>query len=151
MHGLPHSLVAQLGDRIVGSEMGGLKLTPPVDERISDLAERTAKIGEKIIVAHGAKIDGERLSIIPSGNPARRAIRSCRFNAVLDRNEARRGFSGTGSGWPDWRHHLRQRRGARDVSGTKLAAGVAPRRKVARLTPVSVGSAPGRGNRRLYG
>lgn len=61
MHGmrcLPAHLVAQLHDRIVGSEMGGVKLTPPVNERIPDLAQRTAAIGEKFLAAHGARLDG---------------------------------------------------------------------------------------------
>lgn len=49
MHGmkiLPVNLVAQLDDRIVGAEMGRVKLTPPVDEKISDFARRTAAIGK---------------------------------------------------------------------------------------------------------
>jgi hypothetical protein len=68
MHGmkaLPSHLVQQLGDRIVGSEMGGVKLTPPVDEKISDLARRTAALGEKILVAHGATLTRDRLTIRP--------------------------------------------------------------------------------------
>ena len=66
MHGMkaiPPHLVAQLGDRIVGSEMGGVKLIPPVDEKISDLAARTAAIGEKILAANGAKMSGDSISI----------------------------------------------------------------------------------------
>ena len=35
---LPAGLVSQLADRIVGATLGGVKLTPPVDETISDLA-----------------------------------------------------------------------------------------------------------------
>ncbi|HTD86610.1 MAG TPA: ADP-ribosylglycohydrolase family protein, partial [Candidatus Binatia bacterium] len=61
MHGmkcLPTHLVKQLGDRIKGEKMGTVTLTPPVDERISDLARRTASIGEKILLARGAKLDG---------------------------------------------------------------------------------------------
>src|SRR6266404_2301360 len=55
MHGMkaiPPHLVAQLGDRVVGTQMGGVKLTPPVDERISELAAGTAVIGEKLITAN---------------------------------------------------------------------------------------------------
>lgn len=63
MKGLPAYLVAQLNDRIVGVEMGGVKLTPPVDEKISELAKRTAKIGEQILVAHGANIDDQVITI----------------------------------------------------------------------------------------
>jgi hypothetical protein len=55
LSGLPAALLEQLHDRIVGSEMGSLKLTPPVDERISELARRTAVIGKQIALAHGAK------------------------------------------------------------------------------------------------
>ena len=62
MKGLPEHLVEPLHDRIVGSEMGGVKLTPPVDESISDLARRTVAVGEKILAEHGAKT-GLTLSI----------------------------------------------------------------------------------------
>lgn len=68
MHGtkaLPAGLVRQLNDRIVGADMGGLvKLTPPVDERISDLARRTAAVGVQLLAAHGAKVV-EATLIIP--------------------------------------------------------------------------------------
>jgi ADP-ribosylglycohydrolase len=60
MHGMeaiPRHLVAALGDRIVGDKMGPLKLTPPVDEKISDLARRTAAVGVKMLKAYGAKVD----------------------------------------------------------------------------------------------
>lgn len=66
MHGmkcLPAHLVAPLRDRIAGDEMGKVKLTPPVDEKISDLAKRTVAIGEKFLLANGAKLSGENLSI----------------------------------------------------------------------------------------
>jgi ADP-ribosylglycohydrolase len=66
MHGmkaLPADLVKQLGDRIVGAEMGGLKLTPPVDESISGLARRTAAVGMKVLAAHGADVTGDTLSV----------------------------------------------------------------------------------------
>jgi hypothetical protein len=62
MKALPADLVSQLRDRIVGSEMGGVKLTPPVDERISELAKRTATIGEKVVGAHGGRIEAESLT-----------------------------------------------------------------------------------------
>jgi len=78
MHGmkaLPAKLVAQLADRIVGAEMGRLKLTPPVDESISGLARRTAAIGEQILLAHGARRTDDRLQIAveePRTQPAER-------------------------------------------------------------------------------
>ena len=55
MKSLPPHLVAALHDRIVGNEMGRVKLTPPVDEKISDLARRTSAIGEKMLAQSGAK------------------------------------------------------------------------------------------------
>ncbi len=67
MHGmkaLPAALVAQLGDRIVGTGMGSVKeFTPPVDERLSELARRTAVIGEKILLAERATVAGDTLRI----------------------------------------------------------------------------------------
>jgi hypothetical protein len=67
MHGmkiLPRPLVAQLHDRIVGTGMGSVKaFTPPVDERISDLARRTAAIGERILQSEQATLAGSTLRI----------------------------------------------------------------------------------------
>ena len=66
MHGtkaLPPEPVSQLHDRIVGDKMGALQLTPPVDESISELASRTVRIGESILVAHGASNDQNAIRI----------------------------------------------------------------------------------------
>jgi hypothetical protein len=71
MHGmaaLPAKDVAALNDRIYGATMGPLNLTPPVDESISALAERTALIGQKILLEHGARLDGDNL-VIPIQQP----------------------------------------------------------------------------------
>ncbi len=71
MHGmsaLPATQVATLHDRVKGDTMGDLHLTPPVDESIAALARRTAVIGEKILVAHGARLDAHVL-IIPVEQP----------------------------------------------------------------------------------
>jgi len=71
MHGmssLPAAEVAALHDRIYGATMGPLNLTPPVDESISALAKRTVVIGEKILLAHGAQLQGDRL-LIPIEQP----------------------------------------------------------------------------------
>jgi hypothetical protein len=71
MHGmsaLPAEEVAALNDRIYGPTMGPLNLTPPVDESIAALAERTAAIGEKILLEHGARLDGDNL-VIPTQQP----------------------------------------------------------------------------------
>jgi hypothetical protein len=62
---LPAALVAQLGDRIKGEKMGPVTLTPPVDEKISDLASRTAAIGEKFLAANGAQLDGQTITLTP--------------------------------------------------------------------------------------
>jgi ADP-ribosylglycohydrolase len=52
---VPADLVKQLNDRVAGADMAGrTKLTPPVDERISDLARRTAGVGAKVLEANGA-------------------------------------------------------------------------------------------------
>jgi hypothetical protein len=75
MKGLPPDLVAQMGDRIVGTEMNKVKFTPPVDEAISALAQRTAAIGEKIILAHAGQSGDGRLHIAaqtPQTQPAER-------------------------------------------------------------------------------
>jgi hypothetical protein len=63
MKALPAKQVSELHDRIFGKEMGPRKLTPPVDESISDLARRTARIGKAILAAHGASNDGSVLRI----------------------------------------------------------------------------------------
>ena len=67
MHGmkaLPVSMVAQLNDRIVGIGMGSVKeFTPPVDETISGLAQRTCAIGEKMLLEQGARVNGTTLRI----------------------------------------------------------------------------------------
>jgi hypothetical protein len=66
MHGmkaLPPEQVAELHDRIYGKEMGPLQLTPTVNESISELAQRTARIGEAILAANGATNDADSIRI----------------------------------------------------------------------------------------
>jgi hypothetical protein len=73
MKALPAEQVAELHDRIKGKEMGPLQLTPPVDESITELAHRTAKLGLAIAAAHGAVDDGNTLHIpiqAPEAQPA---------------------------------------------------------------------------------
>lgn len=75
MHGmaaLPMELVASFHDRVRGATLGPVTLTPPVDESISALGDRTAVIGEKILLAHGAKRDGDNL-LIPIEQPVTQA------------------------------------------------------------------------------
>lgn len=50
---LPARLVAELKDRIAGDRLGPVTLTPPVDERISDIARRVSVVGRKLLEAHG--------------------------------------------------------------------------------------------------
>lgn len=76
MHGmkaLPPEQVAELHDRIMGGEMGPLRLTPPVDESITELARRTERLGLAIAAAQGASDDGNTLRISlqePTTQPA---------------------------------------------------------------------------------
>jgi hypothetical protein len=53
---LPAALVEPLQDRIAGAKMGSVALTPPVDERISDVARRIAAVGRKLLGARGIKV-----------------------------------------------------------------------------------------------
>jgi hypothetical protein len=62
---IPPALVAALGDRIVGADLGGVPLTPPVDERISELARRTARIGEVFVRENGGRATAEELVVTP--------------------------------------------------------------------------------------
>jgi hypothetical protein len=61
--GLPSWLIDRLGDRIQGEQMGGVKLTPPVDESLTELAKRTAAIGHKFLTANGAKVGPGGISV----------------------------------------------------------------------------------------
>ena len=102
MQGIPPHLVAQLGDRIAGTQMGGVKLTPPVDESISGLARRTAAIGEKFITANGGTISG-RSMIIPGQAPATQPAELFRLADLMqfwnpDWKLERAGFGGAGGG-----------------------------------------------------
>jgi hypothetical protein len=107
MHGmkaLPPEPVSELNDRIKGTEMGPLKLTPAVDERITELARRTEKVGLAVSVAHGASDDGSTLRIsiqTPETQPAelfRPADLMQYWNP--DWTLERAGFGGAGGGMP---------------------------------------------------
>lgn len=65
MQALPASLLEPLGDRIIGSEMGGVTLTPPVNESLAELARRTAAIGHRLIAIHGGQLTGGTLKLTP--------------------------------------------------------------------------------------
>jgi hypothetical protein len=61
---LPAALVRQLQDRIAGSRMGPVTLTPPVDERISDISRRITAIGRKMLAARGgARVTGTEVVV----------------------------------------------------------------------------------------
>jgi len=105
MHGmsaLPAAEVASLHDRIYGATMGPLKLSPPVDESITRLAERTAAIGEKILLSHGARLEGENL-VIPTEQPRTQEPELFKLSELTkwwnpDWTLERAGFGGAGGG-----------------------------------------------------
>jgi hypothetical protein len=107
MHGmkvLPAEQVAELHDRIYGETMGDVKLTPTVDESISELAQRTARIGEAILVAHGATDDGSSIRI-PIQDPVTQPAELFKLADLMQYwNPAwtleRAGFGGAGGGLP---------------------------------------------------
>jgi hypothetical protein len=61
--GLPPWLIDRLGDRIAGAQMGGVKLTPPVDESLAELAKRTTAIGYKFLTANGGQAGPNGISV----------------------------------------------------------------------------------------
>jgi hypothetical protein len=105
MHGskcLPKNLVEPLHDRIVGDEMGHVKLTPPVDEKISDLAKRTTIIGEKFITANGGKVS-ESETLIAKQEPVTQPAELFALGDLMKFWNAewkleRAGFGGAGGG-----------------------------------------------------
>ena len=102
MRCLPTNLVKQLGDRIKGEKMGPVTLTPPVDERISELAGRTAVIGEKILLARGARLDGATF-VIETQYPITQAPEVFKVADLMqywnpDWQLDRAGFGGAGGG-----------------------------------------------------
>jgi hypothetical protein len=67
MHGvkaIPKEMVAALNDRIYGKSMGSVTYKKVVDERISDLAERIATVGKRLLIANGA-VEIEGFLLIP--------------------------------------------------------------------------------------
>jgi hypothetical protein len=105
MHGmsaLPAKEVASLNDRIYGDTMGPLNLTPPVDESIAALAERTAAVGEKILLEHGARLDGDNL-VISTQQPITQQPELFKLSDLTkwwnpDWTLERAGFGGAGGG-----------------------------------------------------
>jgi hypothetical protein len=99
---LPANLVEPLNDRIVGAEMGGVKLTPPVDEKISDLARRTVNVGLKLLAANGANVGPDHFSA-PIEQPLTQAAEPFTLADLTrfwnpDWKLERAGFGGAGGG-----------------------------------------------------
>jgi ADP-ribosylglycohydrolase len=107
MHGmkaLPPEPVSEVNDRIKGAEMGPLKLTPPVDESITELTRRTEALGLAIAIAHGASDDGSTLRI-PIQAPETQPAELFRLADLMqywnpDWTLERAGFGGAGGGMP---------------------------------------------------
>lgn len=107
MHGmnvLPSEQVSELNDRIQGKEMGPLQLTPAVDERISELAQRTVRIGEAILLSHGANDEGNSIRI-PVQAPITQPPELFKLRDLMqywnrDWTMERAGFGGAGGGMP---------------------------------------------------
>jgi hypothetical protein len=98
---LPQELVGQLNDRILGNEMGGVKL-PPVDEKISDLAARTAAVGAKILAANGAVVSESHIEISVQ-DPVTQPAELFKLSDLMqywnkDWTLSRAGFGGAGGG-----------------------------------------------------
>ena len=107
MHGmkaLPAEQVAALHDRIFGKTMGPLKLTPTVDESITALARRTARIGMALAVERGASDDGSTLTIAVQ-QPQTQPAELFKLSDLMrywnpDWTLERAGFGGAGGGMP---------------------------------------------------
>jgi hypothetical protein len=102
MKALPSDPVSQLGNRITGSVMGGVKLTPPVDEQISDIARRTVAVGRQLIAAHGGAATGNGITV-PRRPVVTQAAERFRLSDLTEYwNPAwrleRAGFGGAGGG-----------------------------------------------------
>jgi hypothetical protein len=107
MHGmkaLPAESVAELHDRIRGKTMGDLQLTPPVDESISELARRTVRVGEAILLSHGASAEDDSIRI-PGQDPITQPAELFKLADLMrywnpDWILERAGFGGAGGGMP---------------------------------------------------
>lgn len=102
MKGIPAYLVETLHDRIKGEKMGGVTLTPAVDEKISDLARRTAAIGQKILIKNGASFSNN-LFKIPLQRPVTQPAELFKLSDLTrywntDWQLERAGFGGAGGG-----------------------------------------------------
>ena len=115
---LPPALVEQLRNRITGAVMGGVRLTPPVDESIPEIARRTAAVGRKMIVAHGGTA-GENGLTVPSQPVKTQEAELFRLADLIrywnpEWKLERAGFGGAGGG-------MRGIRGITHLDGNVLA------------------------------
>jgi hypothetical protein len=118
MKALPPNLVARLQDRIRGSQMGGVKLTPPVDESITGIAKRTAALGVQFLKASGGALEGDTLRI-PAQQVITQAPELFELGDLMqywnsDWKLLRAGFGGAGGG-------MRGLRGITYLDGDVLA------------------------------
>jgi len=60
---IPQKLNAQLGDRIKGEKMEQVIFKQPINENVTELAKRTAIVGQKILMNAGAVKNGNTLEI----------------------------------------------------------------------------------------
>jgi hypothetical protein len=105
MHGmktLPRNLVEAFGDRIADDKLGKVELTPPVDEKISDLARRTTAIGAKFLLENDVKLKGDTF-LIPQQNSITQPAELFRLGDLMqywnrDWTLERAGFGGAGGG-----------------------------------------------------
>lgn len=115
---LPHALVARLRDRIRGSVMGGVKLTPAVDQSISGLARRTAGLGSRFVAANGGQADDTGISIsvqsVVTQEPELFSLAQLMQYWNPDWTLERAGFGGAGGG-------MRGLRGNTYLDGSVLA------------------------------
>jgi hypothetical protein len=83
---LPQNLVAQLNNRVKGEYIGPVKLTPPVDETITNLAKRTVAVAEKMMAQSNVVIEKERYVITTQKIFAygSRIVEAFRFHAILE-------------------------------------------------------------------
>ncbi|MDX2151294.1 MAG: ADP-ribosylglycohydrolase family protein [Bryobacteraceae bacterium] len=119
MTALPPDLVPIWKDRIVGDKLGDVPLTPPLDERISDLARRTVAQSYKVLAHHASiRAEGE---VLPVGVEEPKALPPELFHpnqltAFWDAEWTleRAGYGGPGGG-------VRNLRGGSFVDGEVLA------------------------------
>ena len=108
MHGMaaiPQYLLDQIGDNINGEKMGPQTVTPPVNESITRLAKRTAKIGLQYIIENGGTLSADSLISIPVEKVLTQRAEIFELGDLMqywnkDWVLERAGFGGAGGGMP---------------------------------------------------